>query len=103
MLLENLNFKYKTFKFKIFNHFPSRKGGIKSRPLKNLWLVFQILVQILGLGQEVDFNIAFDSNSNNNNNNDKNPQLNFLRGTVLGAKGQGVGIRDKGYAISDKG
>ena len=37
--------------------------------------------------------------SNNNNNNEKkkkNPHLDFLKGTVLGDKEQGVGIRDKG-------
>ena len=38
------------------------------------------------------------NNNNNNNNNEKkkkNPHLNFLKGTVLGDKEQGVGIRDK--------
>ena len=30
------------------------------------------------------------------NNNNKNPPLNFLKGTVLGDKKQGLGIRDKG-------
>ena len=33
----------------------------------------------------------------------KNPHLNFLKGTVLGDKEQGVGIRDKGYGKRDKG
>ena len=33
---------------------------------------------------------------NNNNGKKKNPHLNFLKGTVLGDKEQGVGIRDKG-------
>ena len=38
------------------------------------------------------------TNDNNDNaNNDKNnPHLNFVKGTVLGDKEQGVGIRDKG-------
>ena len=43
---------------------------------------------------EVDFTLALDNN-NNNNNNDKNPHLNFLKGTVLGDREQGVGKRDK--------
>ena len=34
---------------------------------------------VLGLGLGVDFTFAWD----NNNNNDKNPHLNFLKGTVL--------------------
>ena len=39
--------------------------------------------------------------NNNNDNNEKkkkkkNPHLNFFKGTVLGDKEQGVGIRDKG-------
>ena len=37
---------------------------------------------VLGLGPGVEF--TFDWDKNNNNNNDKNPPLNFLRGTVLG-------------------
>ena len=31
----------------------------------------------------------------NKNNKNKNPHLNLLKGTVLGDKDQGVGIRDK--------
>ena len=38
---------------------------------------------VLGLGLGVNFTFAWD------NNNDKNPHLNFLKGTVLGAKEQG--------------
>ena len=49
---------------------------------------------VLGLGLEVDF--TFANNNNNNNINDKNPHLNFVKGTVLGEKEQEVGIRDKG-------
>ena len=45
---------------------------------------------VLGLGLGVDFTFTW------NNNNDKNPQLNFLTGTALGTKEQGVGIRDVG-------
>ena len=40
--------------------------------------------------------------NNNNNNEKKNPHLNFLKGTVLGDKEQGVGIRDKGQGSKDK-
>ena len=46
--------------------------------------------------------LLLSNNNNNNNNNEKkkkkkkNPHLNFLKGTVLGDKEQGVGIRDKG-------
>ena len=48
---------------------------------------------VLGLG--VDFAFAWDNN-NNDNKNDKNPHLNFWKGTAPGDKEQGVGIRDKG-------
>ena len=53
---------------------------------------------VLGLGLGVDFTFAWDNNNkNNNDNNDKNnPHPNFLKGTVLLDKEQGVGIRDKG-------
>ena len=44
---------------------------------------------VLGLGLGVDFTFAWD------NDND-NPHLNFVKGTVLGDKEEGVGIRDKG-------
>ena len=70
-----------------------RKGGLN----------FQVFVelQVLGLGLGVDFNFAWDNNNNDNNNNnnnknDKNPHLNFWKGTALGDKQQEVGIRDKG-------
>ena len=49
---------------------------------------------VLGIGLGVDFVFALDNNNNNNNHN--NPHLNFVKGTVLGDKEQGVGIRDKG-------
>ena len=48
---------------------------------------------VLGLGLGVDFTFACD---NHNHNNHNNPHLNFVKGTVLGDKEQGVGIRDKG-------
>ena len=47
---------------------------------------------VVGLGLGVDFTFAED---NDNDKND-NPHLNFMKGTVLGEKEQGVGIRDKG-------
>ena len=41
--------------------------------------------------------LLIGNNSNNNNEKKKkNPHLNFLKGTVLGDKEQGVGIRNKG-------
>ena len=52
---------------------------------------FFVELQGLGLKLGVDFTFAWD----NNNNNDKNPHLNFWKGTALGDKEQGVGIRDK--------
>ena len=56
-------------------------------------LFFQFFVANLGVG----FTFAWDNNDNNDKNNDKsNPYLNFVKGTVLGDKEQGVGIRDKG-------
>ena len=54
---------------------------------------------ILGLGLGVDFTFAGDNDNNHNHknhNNDNNPHINFVKGTVLGDKEQGVGIRDKG-------
>ena len=62
--------------------------------------IFNIVkLQVLGLRLEVDFTFALDNNHNNNDNhnndNDNNPHLNFFKGTVLGVKEQGLGIRDK--------
>ena len=40
-----------------------------------------------------------DNHNNHNHNNDKNdnyPHINFVKGTLLGDKEQGVGIRNKG-------
>ena len=51
---------------------------------------------VLGLELGVDFTFAWDKNHNN-------PHLNFVKGTVLGDKEQGVGIRDKGKGIRVKG
>ena len=51
---------------------------------------------VLGLGLGVDFTFTWDDNN-------KNPHLNILKGTVLGDKEQGVGIREKGKGKRDKG
>ena len=57
---------------------------------------FIVKLQVLGLRLGVDFTFALDNNNDNNNDNDNNPHLNFFKGTVLGVKEQGLGIRDKG-------
>ena len=70
------------------------------------------ITNIVALGLGVDFTFSWDTNNNNNNNNnhnnhnnnnnninDKNPHLNFLKGTALGDKEQGVGIRVKSQRI----
>ena len=61
-----------------------------------------VKLQVLGLRLGVDFTFTLDNNHNNNNNNNdnndndnNNPHLNFFKGTVLGVKEQGLGIRDK--------
>ena len=45
----------------------------------------------------VDFTFTWDNknNYNDNDNDNNNPHLNFFKGTVLGVKEQGLGIRDK--------
>ena len=68
------------------------------------YTIFIVELQVLGLGQGVDFTFTWDNSNNNNNNNnnndnnkkDKNPHLNFWKGTALGDKERGVGIRDMG-------
>ena len=66
--------------------------------LGSLFIIVEL--QVLGLGLGVDFTFAWDNNNNDNNNNnnknDKNPHLNFWKGTALRDKQQGVRIRDKG-------
>ena len=57
-----------------------------------------VKLQVLRLG--VDFTFTLDNNHNDNhyhnhNDNNNNPHLNFFKGTVLGVKEQGFGIRDK--------
>ena len=55
-----------------------------------------VKLQVLGLGLGVDFTFTWDNNHNDNDNdNHNNPHLNFLKGTVLRVKEQGLGIRDK--------
>ena len=59
-----------------------------------------VKLQGLGLRQGVDFTFTLDNNHNNNDNDNNdndnnNPHLNFFKGTVLGVKEQGLGIRDK--------
>ena len=48
----------------------------------------------LGPGLGVDFTFTWD--------NKNNLHLNFLKGTVLGEKEQGLGIKDKEKGIRDK-
>ena len=50
-----------------------------------------VKLQVLGLRLGVDFTFTLDNNHNDSNN----PHLNFFKGTVLGVKEQGLGIRDK--------
>ena len=54
-----------------------------------------VKLQVLGLRLGVDFTFTLDNNDNNNDKNDNNPHLNFFKGTVLGVKKQGLGIRHK--------
>ena len=55
-----------------------------------------VKLQVLGLRLGVDFTFTLDNNDNNDKDNDNNnPHLNFFKGTVLGVKEQGLGIRDK--------
>ena len=42
------------------------------------------------------FYLCHKKNNKNNKNKNKSPHLNFLKGTVLEDKEQGVGIRDEG-------
>ena len=70
---------------------------------KILLKIIQILLRycqtpVLGLGLGVDFTFAWDNpyiHNHKNDKNDNNPHLNFVKGTVLGEKEQGVRIRDK--------
>ena len=46
--------------------------------------------------------LLLSNNNEKKKKKKKNPHLNFLKGTVLGDKEQGVGIRDKGQMIRNK-
>ena len=63
--------------------------------LSDWYIITFVKLQVLGLRLEVDFTFTLDNNDNNDNDNN-NPHLNFFKGTVLGVKEQGLGIRDKG-------
>ena len=83
------NIKIRGYYSKICVHFQKAKHIVK--------------LQFLGLRLGVDFTFTLDNNHNhnhnnhNNNDNDSNnPHLYFFKGTVLGVKEQGLGIRDKG-------
>ena len=70
---------------------------LKGEPPKVLTKLKQFCqTSVLGQGLGVDFTFAWYNNNNNNNNKDNNPHLNSLKGSVLGDKEQGVGIRVKG-------
>ena len=56
--------------------------------------LYIVKLQVLGLRLGVDFTFTLDNNNDNDNDNN-NPHLNFFKGTVLGVKEQGLGIRDK--------
>ena len=77
-----------------------------ARVKNHFFLYFAFIVELQGLGLKlgVDFTFAWGNHNHNHNDND-NSHLNFVKGTVLGDKvqQQGVGIRDKGRAIRDKG
>ena len=62
----------------------------------SLALLLFVKLQVLGL-RLVNFIFTLDNNhnDNHNNDNDNNPLPNFFKGTVLGVKEQGLGIRDK--------
>ena len=71
-----------------------------SNYLATVYLCLGIVkLQVLGLRLGVDFTFTLDNNHNNDNNNDNNdnnnPHLNFFKGTALGVKEQGLGIRDE--------
>ena len=63
--------------------------------------LFELYCQtpVLGRGLVVDFTFTWDNKNKNNDNDDHNdndnPHQNFSRGTVIGVKEQGLGIRDK--------
>ena len=66
------------------------------------WFLDNCQTPVLGLRLRVDFTFTLDNNGNDNNDNNdndnNNPHLNFFKGTVLGVKEQGLGIKDKGQS-----
>ena len=70
--------------------------GVPSKNMSNF-----CQTPVLGLGLGVDFTFTLDNkDKHNHNNHNDNLHLNFLKGTVLGVKEQG--IRVKGQRIMDK-
>ena len=67
------------------------EGGLNPYTPKTAIAIYVVFVklQVLGLRLGVDFTFTLD----NNENNDNNPHLKFFKGTVLGVKEQGLGIR----------
>ena len=62
----------------------------------NCFEIVKLQVSGLRLGVDLTFTLDNNHNNDNNDNNDNNnPHLNFFKGTVLGVKEQGQGIRDK--------
>ena len=75
------------------NNISSIKLSIENQDVaENMFFVY-CQTPVLDLGLGVDFTFAGD---NDNNQNDNCPHLSFVKGTVLGDKEHGVGIRDKG-------
>ena len=72
--------------------------------IKNLSIDYFCQTPVLGLGLGVYFTFAWDNHKNHNHcHNHNNPHLHFVKGTVLGDKELGIGIRDMEYVIRDKG
>ena len=65
--------------------------------------MYKVVVKLQVLGLRLGFDFTFTLDNNHNNDNDNNPHLNFFKGTVLGVKEQGLGIRDKGQVSRVKG
>ena len=86
------------------------EGGLNPYTPKTAIAIYVVFVklQVLGLRLGVDFTLTLDNNDNhnhndNNDNDNNNPHLNFFKGTVLGVKEQGLGIRDNREGIRHKG
>ena len=70
---------------------------------KHFYILVVVKLQILGLELGVDFTFTWENYHIDNENHKNNPDLNFFKGTVLGDKELGLGIRDKGYGSRVKG